>query len=191
MLELNILLLNIYIPFVRKPGSLTSPPGGTIAKCWNSLKSPCLYLSLRLNVVKLSLFFCLLTEISPSYMPAHIFSLVFSTFLIPESSFAYFRRTTSGFLISCKWLPASGASLDLQPPLLCELSEVQGYLHLCLWWGELALGDFMQNKKNPCCSLLWNFMSTFILWLTKNPLHLHFIPQSQHDGALPLSKQPL
>lgn len=34
-------------------------------------------------------------------------------------------------------------------------------------------------------------MSTFILWLTKNPLHLHFIPQSQHDGALPLSKQPL
>lgn len=124
-------------------------------------------------------------------MPAHIFSLVFNTFLIPESSFAYIRRTTSGFLISCKWLPASGASLDLQPPPLCELSEVQGYLHLCLWWGELALGDIMQNKKNPCCSLLWNFMSTFILWLTKNPLHLHFIPQSQHDGALPFSKEHL
>lgn len=92
--------------------------------------------------------FCLLTEIPPSYMPAHIFSLVFNIFLIPESSFAYIRRTTSGVLISCKWLPASGASLDLQPPLY-ELSEVQGYLHLCLWWGALALGDFMQKKKIP------------------------------------------
>lgn len=141
-------------------------------------------------------------------MPAHILSLVFNTFLIPESSFAYIRRTTSGFLISCKWLPASGASLDLQPPPLCELSEVQGYLHLCLWWGELALGDFMQYKKKSllffyenscqlsfygwqkilCTSILSHSPSLMVLCLFLNSLYrgmLTSLPICSPPGQLP------